>query len=605
MAQNNPNAKRFSIDYFEGVNTLVSNNIAKKQEFSHAENVRSTMIGTMEKRGGTTVVGNALTNVGNYGLFFFPNSGASNKFLYRVTEPTAAAGSTIYYLNSSNAWTALTGAGAAITNGDMDVTMAEKDLYLVNYNAPNRYILGSDGTTVITSATTTGNLYNSPNASNIAYYKGRLYLADYVYSSIRYPATVLRSSYACGIIALIDGDPISPYTTCNVTDTKYIYTQSPGNTLDVYRGNTKIAVLTVTAITNYSITMSTAFEGGQTELRSADELWAPGTYAGAKQFRWVNNGSVSGQSAKEYDTFKLSGGDESSIKLLEPIGNVLMIANNNSMAIWNDYVLQSYDYGIGCVSRKGKVKLLGALYFPHYSGIYATTGEAPKLISSKIERVFNGATRAGKEATCAGKKGRSVFFSIGNVTLYRPDGSTDKTLSNVVIEYAVTQEDWYVHTNIATTAFETFVDTLDTDRLVYASTASGTNVMEFLTGETDNGTEIPLIADTTDFNIPGNFERSFHPLEVCLDVERGAGIKVFVSLDNGPFYELEGEAVKGANILKVTSPYEADGTKPPRCRGIRVSLRHSEKQLIKVARLAITYIPTTDESTNMLNNDPA
>ncbi len=373
----------------------------------------------------------------------------------------------------------------------------------------------------------------------------------------------------------------------------------------MYRGNTKIAVLTVTAITNYSITMSTAFEGGQTELRSADELWAPGTYAGAKQFRWVNNGSVSGQSAKEYDTFKLSGGDESSIKLLEPIGNVLMIANNNSMAIWNDYVLQSYDYGIGCVSRKGKVKLLGALYFPHYSGIYATTGEAPKLISSKIERVFNGATRAGKEGICAGKKGRSVFFSVGNVTLYRPDGSTDKTLSNVVIEYAVTQEDWYIHTNIATTAFETFVDTLDTDRLVYASTASGTNVMEFLTGETDNGTEIPLIADTTDFNIPGNFERYFHPLEVCLEVERGAGIKVFVSLDNGPFYELEGEAVKGANILKVTSPYEADGSKPPRCRGIRVSLRHSEKQLIKVARLAITYIPTTDESTNMLNNDPA
>ena len=421
MAQNNPNIKRFSIDYFEGVNTLVGLNIAKKQELAHAENVRATMIGTLDKRGGTIILGNALTNVGNYGLFFFPNSGSNNKFIYRVSEPTAAAGSTVYYLNNSNAWTALTGAGAGITNGDVSVAIAEKNLYLVNYNAPNRYILGSDGTTVITSATTTGNLYNSPNASNVAYYKGRLYLADYVYSSVRYPTTILRSSYACGIIALIDGDPISPYTTCNVTDAKYIYTNSPGNTLDVYRGNSKVATLTVTAITNYSLTMTTAFEPGFTSLLSADELWAPGTYGGAKQFRWINNGTTSGQAAKEYDTFKLSGGDESPITLLMPIGNVLMIANKTSMAIWNDFALQSYDYGIGCVSRKGKVKLLGALYFLHYSGVFATTGEAPKLISSKIERIITGSTRAGKEASCAGKKGRSVFFSLGTVTLYRPE----------------------------------------------------------------------------------------------------------------------------------------------------------------------------------------
>lgn len=605
MAQNNPNVKRFNIDYFEGVNTLVAKNIAKKQELAHAENVRASTLGSLDKRAGTAVVGNALTNVGNYGLFYFPSSGASNKFIYRVSEPSTSAGSTIYYLNSSDVWTALTGGGAAITNGDMDVTMAEKDLYLVNYNAANRYILGSDGTTVITSATTTGNLYNSPNASNIAYYKGRLYLADYAYSSIRYPTTVLRSSYACGIVALIDGLPVSPWTTCNVTDTKYIYTASPGNTLDVYRGNTKIATLTITAITNYSITMTTAFESGQTALASADELWAPGTYSGAKQFRWVNNSSASGQTAKQYDTFKLSGGDESAITMLEPIGNVLMIGNKNSMAIWNDYVLQSYDYGIGCVSRKGKVKLLGALYFPHYSGIYATTGEAPKLISSKIESIITGATRAGKEACCAGKKGRSIFFTLGTVTLYRPDGSTLKTMANTVIEYAVTQEDWYIHTGIGAAAFETFVDTLDTDRLVFASTASGTNVMEFLTGETDNGTEIPLVAETNAFSIPGQFERYMYPLEVLLEIERGSAIKVFVSLDNGPFFELEGEATKGANILKITDPFGGDGSKPPRCRSIRVSLRHNEKQLVKVASLAINYIPTTDEKSTMSDNDPA
>lgn len=599
--QANQNTKRFSIDYFEGINSLVAYNLAKKYEFAHAENVRSETIGVMEKRQGSTLVGGALSVLGDYGLVYFPNSGANNKYLYRVSEPAAGGGSTIYYLSNLDVWTALVGSGAGITNGQCDFAVADNNLFIVNYNANNRYI-SSDGTTVVDSSSTTGHLYNSPKANNVAYYKGRLYLADFQYGGVRYGTTMLRSSQPLGIVALVNGDPAAPYTSCNVTDTKYVYTTAPGNTLDVYRGVTKIAVLTVTAVSGYALTMTTAFEAGQTQILSADELWAPGSFGGAKQYRWVNNASSSGAAVKEYDTFRLAGGDGSNITMLETIGNVLMVANKTTIGLWNDYTLQSYDFGVGCISKKGFVKNLGALYFIHYTGIYATNGDAPKLISSKVERYINGATKAGKEASSAGKKGRSVFFTLGAVTLTRPDGSVEKTLNDVVLEYAVTQEDWYVHTNVKATDFETFMDATSSDRLVFTSTITGNRVLEFLSGETDNNEEIMMRGDTQPFPLSGQFEKFVQPLEVLLDVERGAGIKVFVSLDLGPFYELEGEAAKGSTILKI-QPMDKNMTQPVRCRNIRLSIRHSAKQLAKINRVAITFNPTVEEEQYSPNID--
>jgi hypothetical protein len=307
---------------------------------------------------------------------------------------------------------------------------------------------------------------------------------------------------------------------------------------------------------------------------------------------------------KEYDTMRLSGGDESAITMLTPIGNVLMIANNANLSIWNNSVLQSFDLGIGCVSRNGYVKTLGGLYFLHYNGIYVTDGNTPKLISSKVERYIQGATQAGKEACVAGCKGRSVFFHIGTVTLTRPDGSSEKTMSNVVLEYNVTQEDWYVHSGIPVTALTTFIDSESTDKLVYASSASPFTVLEFLSSaETDNGTEIPWRVDTQKLTLATQFEKFAYPLEVLLDVSRGSGIQVFVSLDEGPWYQIEGEAVKGATILKITPP-RVDATSPVRCRQIQLSFRHVLKQLVSITSAAITYNPTVEEENRHEPVDP-
>lgn len=598
--QANPNCKRLSIDYFEGVNGLIASQIAKKTEFSHAENVRSINIGSFEKRAGSTLLGTAITATANNGLFFFRSTAADNSFLYRIS--TVSGSTNIYYLKTSTGvWTALTGEGANITAGDFDNVVAEGKMFLVNYNDANRYI-DSDGTTVVDSSSAAGHLYNSPNANNICFYKNTLYVADYIQGAVRYPTTILKSSYPLGIIALVSGDPVTPYTTLGITEFKYFTTAAGGNTADIYRGNSKVAVFTITSIASDSITGTIVFEVGFTSVLSADEIWVAGTYAGAKQFRWAVNATTQGSSIKQYDTMKLSGGDGSSIKMMEVIGNVMMIANNNTLAIWNDYVLQSFDLNIGCVSRKGYIKNLGGLYFLHYTGVFVSNGEMPKLISAKVERYIQGATTVNKEAAVAGKKGRSVFWWIGDSTLTNPDGSADKTLSNVVLEYNITQEDWFVHTNIKATQFETFVDTSDSDRLIMLTTNTNYPSVEFLSGETDLGSEIMMQAETNSFPLAGYFEKFSYVHEVLLDVERGTGIQVFVSLDRGPFYELEGVASKGASIIKVTAA-DGDRSKPPRCREITLSLRHSLKQLCRVARVAINFIPTAEEEPQHEQND--
>ena len=75
--------KRIDVTYLEGVNRTVGFHVAKKQEFSHIENVRCKKVGTIEKREGQEQVGNDLEVENNFGLFFFENDGEQNKGLYR------------------------------------------------------------------------------------------------------------------------------------------------------------------------------------------------------------------------------------------------------------------------------------------------------------------------------------------------------------------------------------------------------------------------------------------------------------------------------------------------------------------------------------------
>jgi hypothetical protein len=580
--------KRLNIfPYFEGVNSLTSSNISKPYELSHAENARCLTIGTIEKRQGTRRLGDEIISTGNYGLFYFDSSNPSSSNFYRVSKVGGSVN--IYYLNTSAAWTSLAGSGTALSMANVSTTIANGFCFVVNGSDNNRYI-DRDGTTVITSATTSGHLYKSPIANKINFYKDRLYVADYEVSGTFYPTSAMMSSTPLGIVGLVDGDHLTGVTTIKVTDTKYVYST---DSLDVYRGGTKIQTLTVSAKTEDTITVTATTN----DINSADELWVANTYNGERVFRWADN-PASGINVKEYDTIKMSGGQEDRIKMFTNIGDYMIMANTMNMAVWNGSALTNYDFDIGCISDNGFVKVGGVLFFIHYTGIYATSGERPKLMSAKIEEYIKGATKAGLEAAAMGKKGLSLLCSIGDVTLYHPDGSTKKTISNVVLEYNLRTENWFVHTDISPTHFCTYLATDNVDRLEFASSTGNCNVYEFFYGSTDDeavsNLEIPFRIDSNKITLSPLFEKICYPLDIIVEAERGSNIKTFVSLDDGPYYELKGDSIKGCTIIKMRN-IDNNLTDPPRCRQINISLRDNSKSLCKISQVALNYAESLEE----------
>lgn len=650
MAETSNNEQRIAIPYFEGVNSTVQHVISKITELSHSENARSKQIGSIEKREGqarygTNTHGVAFYGVADYGLFKFANNG-QNIGVFRVSaattqdpstlslsvfdltsvgdyplvgsnivtlvvkpveyvsvaEPTifsrldtdtiildgTSTASNIYSLSPTLEWTGLSDTSAQnIIGANIDTARFDTNIALVNGHDYNRYIKG-DGVTVVDSAEA-GHLFNSPRAKKVSYYKNRIYLANFTRNGVEYPTTIMRSSYPLGIVALANGDSTGHTSGADleVTDTKYFYTDSGMNSYEVYRGFTKVANITVTAVNATSVTVT---HSGTVDFLSADEIWVAGTFTGEKQYRWVSGPSSISRDVKQYDSFKLSGGDEDGITMMVPLGNVLMIANKNSLMTWNDYMLENLDLGIGCASPNGYVKHMGACYFLHYTGVYSTTGGVPVLISRKIERYIRGATKAGIENAATGFKGLSVFFSIGDVTLYKKDNSFWKTLSDVCLEYHIADQNWYVHTNVPAGKFANFIDTAGTEHLLMNHTGSNT-VKEFLVGNTDDGEEIHFRADTQLFQLMKKPEMFASPTAIVAEIDRGSLVECFVSVDGADFYPVKGAFRKGISFLKISEEKKGD-VSPQTCRNIQISFRDSSKQICKLLQLSMAFSPS-------------
>ena len=308
-------------------------------------------------------------------------------------------------------------------------------------------------------------------------------------------------------------------------------------------------------------------------------------------FRWADN-PESGIDVKQYDTFKLTGGDNSALTMMINVGDVQMIANKYNLAIWDDYRLQNLDLGIGCISKQGYVKALGTLFFLGYNGIYASTGGTPKLISAKIQKIIDGATKSGLEAGAMGRKGLNIFCSLGDVTLYNADGSTDRTLTNVTVEYNLRQETWYVHTGIDAKFFHNYVTSSDIERLEYSGSSG--HVYELLYGtKDDNVNEIPFRIDSNSITLNKEFENIAYPKQIIIETKSGSGIQCFISLDDGDWYEIQGEARKGCTILFVTAQDKTKG--PARCRSITLSIREYSTTPCRISQVGILFSETLEE----------
>ena len=525
-----------------------------------------------------------LTEVPMYGV-------SDTKFSY--ISNTDYADVNIYKLSEETSkWNKLSDTQANnIAAAPFTHTIMDGKVFFANGRDLNRYI-DQDGTSVIDSTTGTGNLYNSPRANIINSYKSRLYLANYDWQGIHYGTSVLVSSYPLGIVSLINEDVPTDSGgtwTLPVTDNAYIYTTSGANTYEVWRVNSHVANITVTSMDDLNIYATAVFQGAYTSFLSQDQIFVTGTVTGQKVYRWPNNPTLNGVDIKQYSTFKLSGADESDITMIVNVGNVMLIANRSLLASWNDSIVNYYDLGIGCVSPKGFVKAYGALYFLHYTGVYATSGGMPNILSSPIKPYIDGATKSGLENAVAGKKGRSVFFSIGDVTLYNPDGSVRNNLPDVCLEYHILQQNWYVHTNVSASIFETYISELDANRLIMADGITK-DVKAFLEGDSDDGDEIFFRVDTQPLTIAAEIEELSNPQLVIVESERGSSMECFVSIDGEQFYSLEGQAEKGISRLRVNGVNAGVGS-PNVGHNIALSFRDGSKQKCKIGRVAVTFLP--------------
>ena len=140
---------RKSINYFDGVNRLVSASLSKITELSHVENCRSKIIGTIEKREGFDILGEEITATGNYGLFYFENDNSLSNDFFRISNVSGTV--SVYYLNTSDEWTILSGKGTSLSHSQFSTIPAEDSCFLVNNVDNNRYI-GENGTVVYSSA---------------------------------------------------------------------------------------------------------------------------------------------------------------------------------------------------------------------------------------------------------------------------------------------------------------------------------------------------------------------------------------------------------------------------------------------------------------------
>lgn len=203
-----------------------------------------------------------------------------------------------------------------------------------------------------------------------------------------------------------------------------------------------------------------------------------------------------------------------------------------------------------------------------------------------------------------GKKGKSVLCYIGTVTLYHPDGSAKKTLNDVVLEYNMRTTNWYVHTGIKAEEFATYISSDNTDRLIFSSNETGHQIMElFYDSTTDDrissNQEIPFRIDTGNIYLASYYENFTYPMQIIAEIERGASMTCWISLDDGDWYEVRGNLIKGVNVIKIESKNKTTAI-PPRCRKINISFRDNSLQLCKLSRFAIVNSPSAEEDLGMI-----
>jgi putative lipoic acid-binding regulatory protein len=149
-----------------------------------------------------------------------------------------------------------------------------------------------------------------------------------------------------------------------------------------------------------------------------------------------------------------------------------------------------------------------------------------------------------------------------------------------------------VITSGATTSVTLFNISL---RKLTVATNDNIPVKEFLTGNTDEGGVIFFRADTQILQLQPSPQLYSNPIALATEIERGTQTKIFMSMDDKPFLQLEGTVTKGVSILKPATSSNIDSldeSKTPLAKSIQLSFRDSSKNLCRIIQAAVITVPT-------------
>lgn len=139
------------------------------------------------------------------------------------------------------------------------------------------------------------------------------------------------------------------------------------------------------------------------------------------------------------------------------------------------------------------------------------------------------------------------------------------------------------------------IDTVKLKELLTPAASDNRPAKEFLVGNTDDGGAIFFRADTQVLQIQPSPQMYSNPIAIASELEAGTQTKIFVSLDDKQFFQLEGTVTKGVSILKPATSSNInslDQNKPPLVKTIQLSYRDSSKNLCRLIQAAVITIPT-------------
>ena len=118
------------------------------------------------------------------------------------------------------------------------------------------------------------------------------------------------------------------------------------------------------------------------------------------------------------------------------------------------------------------------------------------------------------------------------------------------------------------------------------------NAVNPVVGDTDGTSEIHFRADMQATQLQPDPEMYSKLIAISTESERSSSLKVFASLDDSQYYELEGTSTKGYSTLKFKSNTD-DKTSPPMAKLAQISYRDSSPQRCRLIQSAIITNPTT------------